>query len=88
LDIGLEFELLSQFKGLYIVPFFGYPAEYNKERTSWQTNGLNLFASAKLGNAYLNLSVRNILSTNFYYLPIYPEYDRSIRITVFWSFND
>ena len=88
LDIGLEFELLSQFKGLYIVPFFCYPVEYNKERTSWQTNGLNLFASAKLGNAYLNLSVRNILSTNFYYLPIYPEYDRSIRITVFWSFND
>lgn len=88
LEIGIEFELLSQFKGLYILPFFVYPVEYYKEPTGWQNNGLNLYASAKLGNAFLNFSFRNIFSTNFYYLPIYPEYDRSIRITLFWSFND
>ncbi len=87
LDLGIEFEIFSKFKGMYVLPFFQYPIEYDK-RTSWQHNGLNLYASAKLGNAFLNLSLRNVLSSNYYYFPIYPEYDRSIRITVFWSFND
>ncbi len=87
LDLGIELEILSKFKGMYILPFFQYPIEYDKRR-GWQHNGINLYASAKLGNAFLNLSLRNILSSNYYYIPIYPEYDRSIRITVFWSFNN
>ncbi|MEJ5286044.1 MAG: hypothetical protein CH6_4217 [Candidatus Kapaibacterium sp.] len=86
-DIGLEFELFSPFKGLYFHPLYYYPVE-NQTKRNWQNNGINAFASAKLGNAYLNVSLRNVLSSNFYLLPIYPEYDRNIRITVFWSFGD
>ncbi len=87
LDLGLEFELFSPFKGLYFHPLYNFPIEFENKR-QWQTNGLNVFASAKLGNAFVNLSIRNIISANYYLLPIYPEYDRNIRITVFFSFND
>jgi hypothetical protein len=87
LDIGVEFELFSPFKGLYFHPLYSFPVEYQRKR-EWQNNGINLFAFAKLGNAFVNVSFRNLLSTNFYLLPIYPEYDRNVRITVFWSFND
>ncbi|MGB9912174.1 MAG: hypothetical protein ACPLRO_02285 [Candidatus Kapaibacteriota bacterium] len=87
LDLGLEFEIFSPFSGLYYHPLQPYPVE-NRTRRGWQNNGINAFASAKLGNAFVNVSVRNIISTNYYLLPIYPDYDRNIRITVFWSFNE
>ncbi|MCX7909807.1 MAG: hypothetical protein N2560_09900 [Ignavibacteria bacterium] len=87
LDLGLEFELYSPFSGLYFHPLYQIPVEYNSRR-NWQNNGLNIFASAKLGNAFVNVSFRNILSVNYYLLPIFPEYDRNVRITIVWSFND
>lgn len=87
LDLGLEFELFSPFNGAYIHPIHPVPAEFSNTR-QWQNNGINAFAHAKLGNAYVNISLRNILSVNYYLIPIYPEYDRNLRITVFWSFND
>lgn len=87
LDIGLEFELFSPFKGAYFHPLYPVPTKFHNTR-QWQNNGINAFAHAKLGNAFVNISLRNILSVNYYLIPIYPEYDRSLRITVFWSFND
>ncbi len=87
LDLGVNLEVLSPFSGMYYVPQQNVFVPYRK-RTEWQTNGINLFASAKLGNAYVNLSFRNALGLNFYYVPIYPEYDRDFRISVFWSFFD
>lgn len=87
LDLGVNLEVLSPFKGMIYVPqwnvFVPYP-----QKVGWQMNGVNLFASAKLGNAYVNISLRNVLGLNFYYVPIYPEYDRNFRISVFWSFFD
>jgi hypothetical protein len=87
LDLGVNLEILSPFKGMSYVPHWNVFVPYPK-RVSWQMNGINLFASAKLGNAYVNLSLRNALGLNFYYIPIYPEYDRNLRISVFWSFFD
>ncbi|MFN3305677.1 MAG: hypothetical protein ACK42Z_00640 [Candidatus Kapaibacteriota bacterium] len=87
LEIGLEFELYSPFNGAYIHPFYSVPAKFNSPR-QWQHNGVSTYAHAKLGNAYVNISLRNLFSVNYYLIPIYPEYDRNLRITVFWSFND
>lgn len=87
LDLGVELTLLSPFRGLYFHPLYPKPVEYETRR-DWQINGLSAFACAKLGNAFVNVSIRNIFSVNYYYIPIYPEYDRNIRITVFWSFTD
>ncbi|MCX7880587.1 MAG: hypothetical protein N2517_07985 [Ignavibacteria bacterium] len=87
LDFGPELEILSPFKGAYFMPISPRWVEYPK-RIGWQFNGVNIFANAKLGNAFLNVSLRNLFSANYYYLPFYPEYDRNIRISVYWSFND
>ncbi len=87
LDLGINLEVLSPFKGMNYVPHWNVFVPYPK-RVGWQMNGINLFASAKLGNAYVNLSLRNVLGLNFYYIPVYPEYDRNLRISVFWSFFD
>lgn len=87
LDLGINLEILSPFNGMNYVPHWNVFVPYSK-KVGWQMNGINIFASAKLGNAYVNVSLRNALGLNFYYTPIYPEYDRNLRISVFWSFFD
>ncbi|MGQ9819493.1 MAG: hypothetical protein ACUVQ1_06160 [Candidatus Kapaibacteriales bacterium] len=86
-ELGITFELMSPFCGFTYLPQWNLFARSN-HCVGWQNNGFNLFANLKLGNAILNLSFNNLLSSNFYYLPIYPEYDRNFQISLIWSFND
>lgn len=86
-ELGVTFELISPFTGFTYLPQWNLFARSNYP-VGWQNNGFRLFANLQLGNAILNLSLNNLLSSNYYFLPIYPEYDRNLRVSLFWSFND
>lgn len=86
-ELGITFELVSPFTGFTYLPQWNLFARSN-HNIGWQNNGLKLFANLKLGNAILNLSLNNVLSSNYYFLPIYPEYDRNLRVSLIWSFSD
>ncbi len=87
LKIGLELEVLSPFMPSIFDQRWNIFFSGNSE-AKWQWNGLNIYANAKLGNAYVSLSVNNLLSSNYYYFYLYPEYDRYFKISLFWSFLD
>lgn len=86
-EIGISFELLSPFLGYTYLPQWNLFVR-SDYKLNWQNNGIEIFARLRLGNAQINLSLLNLLGTNFMYIPIYPEYDRHIRISLIWSFND
>ena len=49
-------------------------------------NGIDLFATAKLGDAYIRLTYMNVLNQTYGYVPIYPQLDGNFRISVGWAF--
>jgi hypothetical protein len=49
-------------------------------------NGIDLYASAKLGDAYVRLTYMNLLNQTFGYMPIYPQLEGNFRISVGWAF--
>ncbi len=49
--------------------------------------GITIFATLKLGEAYLRISYNNILS-HIYYVPYYPVYNGNFRLQVAWAFFD
>ncbi|MEN6510590.1 MAG: TonB-dependent receptor plug domain-containing protein [Chloroherpetonaceae bacterium] len=84
-QVGVEFEFMSAFKGYSYFP--GYAGYYsNPYESNFQTNGLNLFARLKLGDAYVRAEFRNALGQNYYYVPFYPELGRHFRVIVNWAF--
>jgi len=84
-QVGIDFEFLSSFKGLSYFP--GYVGYYlNPYKSKLQNNGINLFARLKLGNAFVRIEFRNLLGSNYYYVPFYPELGRHLRFIVNWAF--
>jgi hypothetical protein len=63
-----------------------YGELYNPE--TFMYDGINAFASARLGNAFVRVGFNNIISTNFYYMPVYPVLPRSFILSLNWSFFD
>jgi hypothetical protein len=53
-----------------------------------QFGGINIFAHAKLGNAYVKLNLRNILSNEYYFVAYYPKSNLYFNLTVNWAFLD
>lgn len=53
-----------------------------------QFNGINVFAHARLGNAYIKLNVRNILSSGYYFTAYYPKSNLFFNLAVNWAFLD
>ncbi len=53
-----------------------------------QFNGFNIFAHAKLGNAYLKLNLRNITGNGYYFLAYYPKSSFYFNLSVNWAFLD
>lgn len=53
-----------------------------------QFDGLNIFLSARVGNATVRASYENILGQRWYTTSLAPEIARSIRLSVDWSFLD
>lgn len=53
-----------------------------------QYDGLNLFLSARVGNATVRASYENILGQRWYTTSLAPEVTRALRLSVDWSFLD
>ena len=87
LNLGVDVSMLTSFKGEV---FFPITRAYlpNSDLSQIQTNGINIFAEAKLGNAFVKVTYQNALSQGYYYVPYYPQIDRNFRISVSWSFFD
>ncbi|MBK9246859.1 MAG: TonB-dependent receptor [Ignavibacteria bacterium] len=51
-------------------------------------NGIDAYIVLRLGNAYVRATYFNILSQAYYYVSIYPQFDRNLRLSVSWSFFD
>lgn len=70
----------------YILPEFLLPEE--QEKSQFFFNGINIYGKARLGTVYVNISLHNILSFNYYYLKYYPMYNRNLRISLHWAFDN
>jgi hypothetical protein len=51
-------------------------------------NGLDLVASATLGNAFIRASFNNLFGETYYFVPFYPEEANVFRLSVSWAFLD
>jgi hypothetical protein len=51
-------------------------------------NGVEIYASAKLGNARVRASVLNLFNATMMEYAGYPIQDNAFRFSVAWSFND
>ena len=87
LRLGLEAAATSQYSGMQYIPML---RTFNKfdSKISFMPSGFNIFATARLGNAYVRLTYENILSLNYYYVPVYPMHTGNLRLSVSWSFFD
>lgn len=87
LKIGLKFKIIGSQNGEWYVPQTRSYFLYNDE-TGMQYNGIDLYISARLGNAFVKADFRNLLGNGHYYIPIYPEIGRNFRLSVAWAFLD
>jgi hypothetical protein len=87
LRIGLDAKGVYQSKGEFFIPLTREYMAYNGDSRS-MFNGLEGYVSARLGNAFIKAMYRNVLSQPFYYVPLYPIYDRNFCLIVTISFMD
>ncbi|MCX6154308.1 MAG: hypothetical protein NT007_09115 [Candidatus Kapabacteria bacterium] len=87
MNIGLELSALSSQQGNQFISITRQMIP-NQSSNSAATDGLNLFVSLKLGDAYLRLTWMNILNSKYYYIPFYTEMNSNFRMSVSWSFFD
>ncbi len=87
LRAGVRVRGLTSFAGNRYVPLtWSYiPVQ---EESGAKGNGLDLLASATLGNAAIRLSFNNVLGQTYYYVPFYPQEEGAFRLSVSWAFLD
>ncbi|HPI19204.1 MAG TPA: hypothetical protein PKY56_02440 [Candidatus Kapabacteria bacterium] len=85
LNVGAKAGFISKFKGLSYVSF-NRTYIYKAVESGNRFTGLDLFLSAKLGNAYIKATYQNLLSNEYYYVPLYPVLDGNLRLSLQWSF--
>lgn len=84
---GFELSGMTEFKGMHLAPpAMLYLASDESQDASY--NGIDLFVSLRLGNAFVKATFRNLLDAGYYYMPHYPQQDRSLSFSVSWSFDD
>ena len=90
LELGTKIGWQSDFSGVEFDPLSGdwlYPTEVrNTDRQKWGL--LDLFASARIGSAYINLSLYNILNAEYRTVSRYPTWGRSLRFGITWGMID
>jgi len=85
LNIGVSFSAMTKFNGETFIPQTRSYIPNAIESTNY-INGLDAFATARLGNAFVRLSYQNVLSNGYYYVPFYPALDRNFRLMFSWAF--
>lgn len=87
LDIGVASKAASSYNGERFLPQTRAYIPYDEE-SGFFYSGIDAFALAKLGNARVRITYQNILSQNYYYVPLNPMFEGNIRMTVSWAFFD
>ncbi|MFM7775042.1 MAG: hypothetical protein ACKO9V_09470, partial [Candidatus Kapaibacterium sp.] len=87
LTAGAMTRFHSAFDGETFVPMNWMTGDAT-ERQEAAIGGLDLFASAKLGNAWVKLRFQNILSNTFTTVSTFPVPVRNFSLSVAWSFFD
>jgi len=87
LKIGLDLRIFTSKTGFGFNPLIKNIMENNFQE-GLTNNGLDIFVNAKLGNATVKLTFQNLLDVGFYQIPLYPNFGRNLRLSVFWSFFD
>ncbi|NBO70446.1 hypothetical protein EBV26_08175 [bacterium] len=89
LSFGGTVRLIEGPTTLRYVPYLNIMAHDGyTTNTDLQWNGLDLHASAILGNARIRASLLNLFSTQFMNVSGYPIQDNIIRLSLNWSFFD
>lgn len=92
--LGLNAAVIPGNKGMAFNPllrsyvFNNNLAETEQELSPIFFNGINIYGSARLGTVYVNISLQNIISTDYYFIKYYPMYDRNLRISLHWAFDN
>ncbi len=87
LIVGFSFYMQSAFNGEQYVPQTRAYIPYAREKAI-SINGIDAYLKTRLGNAYVRITYQNLLSSGYYYVPVYPQLDGNMRITISWSFFD
>ncbi len=85
ISFGLESGFLTSFTGNNFYPIHRtfYAGDYE---SGFMTTGLNTFAEIKLGNAFVKISLNNVLNNHYYYVALNPMFERNFRLSANWSF--
>lgn len=85
LSTGISVKVISDFKGYTFAPEKRIYVPQN-ESSTFSNNGIDIFASAKLGDSIVKLEFINALSQGYYYVPLYPELTANLKLSVTWAF--
>ncbi len=88
LQAGLSVKFLGSMEGETFLPqtWTSIPTRTDESNTTF--NGIDAFIVLRLGNAFVRATFFNIVSQTYYYVPLYPQLDRNLRLSVSWSFLD
>jgi len=82
---GLKGSFLVNSRKLYYNPIFRNYG-FSDLESSFASDGLTAFISAKFGNAFVRADFKNILGTNFSYLAYYPILKQEVCLSLTWAF--
>jgi hypothetical protein len=82
---GVRLRLISEFYGQSFFPQRRVYVPVGSAST-FSNNGIDLYATAVLGDAFIKLEFMNALSQGYYYVPYYPQLTRNLVLSVAWSF--
>lgn len=87
LHAGVEVYGFTTFNGMQFSPISWSYLNYEQQQSDG-FNGIDLFLSLRLGNAFVRLRFRNLLNFEYYNMPLYPMQDRNLALSVAWAFDD
>ena len=85
LRLGTTIYVISGKKGMQFVPQKRVYVDYQYQ-SNFNFNGVEVFARAKLGDAYVKVAYQNALDRGYFFVPIYPQIDANFRLSFSWAF--
>jgi hypothetical protein len=87
LKVAIRWKAVTSHLGLQFVPrMMVFAQQPRLEMPAFTT--VDLYCVARIGNAYLALTLENPLNTKIMLLPYYPLMNRNLKLGVNWEFTD
>ncbi len=85
--LGIRFHAMSDQRGATFFPRYMIYAENSSgDVPAWSR--LDAYTVLRIGDAYITLSLENLLNANYYITPVYPMPGMTFRLGVNWEFLD